>query len=116
MKNALITAGALLLILVAVVGAYQLGWWLEEDRVNREAEIDNDSYARQSALNDQVIDDYRTITDIDVQLSNASEEQAKPLRAQRQAILNEFCDNYAQLTGTTSLSDSILAYAERECP
>lgn len=40
---------AVLLAVLVVVGGYQLGWWLKEDAVQRDAKINASSYGRQMA-------------------------------------------------------------------
>lgn len=116
MRTALGTIAAIIVIVAIIVGGYLGGWWLREDAINRDSAINNDSYARQTALQEELIDKYGTVADIDVQLTTATDEQAGPLRAQRTAVLNQFCLAYSQYTGTVSLPDTVYAYAERECP
>lgn len=117
--NAVKGFAALLVLLAAgaavLVGLYQGGWWLKEDAVNRTSSINNDSYARQTALQEELIDKYRTVSDIDVQLTTATAEQEPALKAQRQAVLNQFCLAHAQFTNTTTIPDYVLDYADRNC-
>ena len=98
-----------------VIGGYQLGWWLREEAVNRGAEIREDSFARQTALQAEVLDLYRDITNIDVQLMAADGEAAPVIRAQRIAIKDRLCDAYARMNPDFAISQSAAAFAAREC-
>lgn len=116
MKSATTALVAIVGVVVVLVGLYLGGWWLQEDAVNRTSAINNDSYARQTALAEELTDEYGTLADIDVQLTTATDEQAPALRAQRGAVLDKFCLAWSQYTGTATVSDTITAYAERNCP
>ena len=52
-----IGVGAIVLTAGIAVGGYQLNWWLRDQAVNRTAEINQDSYGRQNALVEQILDD-----------------------------------------------------------
>lgn len=112
-----IAAGIGVLVLIAALGfgAWHLGWFIEEANVNRSAEVNNDSFARQTALQEEIIDKYRTVADIDVQLSTATEDQKPALQAQRTAVLNQLCDAYFQSTGRVTIPSHITNYADRNC-
>jgi hypothetical protein len=107
--------GAALLTVLVVVGGYQLGWWLQEQGVNRTTGIANDSLARQQALVDTVLDKAETITDIDVQLTQVSPDQADVLEAQRIAVLDQFCNAYGGLTGRLTVPVSVDSLYMQEC-
>lgn len=107
--------GAVVLVAALSVGVYQGGWWLSEDGVNRRAEINNQSFARQSALQEEVIDKYRVLADIDVQISTATDSQAAPLKAQRKAVLDQLCLAWGQMTETATVPATAATYAERNC-
>jgi hypothetical protein len=103
-------AGGVALILLAVIvavaviiGGYQLGWWLEKDSVNRRARINQDSYNRQNALVEQVLDD----------ISEAQDPNLPA--AQRAAIVDQVCDSAAKLTGSIELPLSAQNFINQEC-
>lgn len=107
-------AGVVLAVAVAI-GGWQLGWWMNEESVNRTARISNDSYARQSALVDDVLDKHRTALDIDVQITTATPEQASVLRAQRIAVVAQLCDSFGQIKTAVTVPTSVAAFASQEC-
>lgn len=115
MKQAGVVIGAAVLVVAIAVGGWVGGWWLREEATNRTTAIANDSLARQSALVDSVLDRHRTALDIDVQLSTATPDQAAALHAQRTAVVNQFCDDYVQLTGRMTVPSSIDTFAAQEC-
>lgn len=114
-KSVAVFLGSAIIIVAFAVGTYLLGWWVEEDTINRRSEINNDSYARQTALQEEMVDKYRTVSDIDVQIATATDEQVAPLKAQRQAVLNQLCLAHSQWTGTVSVPQHVTDYAERNC-
>lgn len=119
MKQVLAVIGGLIaatvLIVAIAIGGQELGLWMEEKQTNRRTDIANDSLARQQALLDSTQDKYRTATDIDVQLSTATPEQAKPLRAQRKAVVSQFCDDYVLLTNNLTIPTNMASFASQEC-
>lgn len=114
-KTVFAVIGGLLLTVLLAVGGWQLGWWMNESGTNRRARINNDSYARQSALVDDVLDKHRTALDIDVQLATATPAQAAPLRAQRIAVVAQFCDSFGQIKPTVTVPASVASFASQEC-
>lgn len=107
----LAVVGALIL-----VGMYQGGWWLKEDGVNRNSQINNDSYARQSALAEEIIDLHAQVTDLDVRVAgNVTAEQKTLILTQRAALVTNLCEAYDQTTGTTTIPSDIHAFAAQEC-
>lgn len=114
-KNVLITIVGVLLLVGLAIGGWQLGWWMEQESTNRRTGIANESLARQQARVDEVLDTSRTIADIDVQLATVTEEQAAALSAQRQAVVNQFCDAYSGLTGRLTVPQSAITLNAQEC-
>jgi len=104
-----------ILLIAILVGGYLGGWWLREDRVQRTAEIDETTFARQTALQNEVLDLNRDIRNIDVQLNTATEQQRPALVAQRQATVNRFCDAHGRMTGSVTIPDNVAATASQEC-
>ncbi len=101
--NVLTGIGVVNLVVLIVVGGYLGGWWLKKDAVNRTSKINQDSYGRQNALVEAVLDDYREATD-----------QALP-PAQRQAIIIQLCDNAGKLSGSIDLPFTIQTFIDTEC-
>ena len=91
------------LIVVIGVGGYLGGWWLREDAVNRTAQINNDSYNRQNALVEQILDDITEAQDPSI------------VSGQRIAIVSQICDSAGKLTGAISLSFSTEQFISEEC-
>lgn len=90
-------------IVLLLVGIYLGGWWLTRDSVNRRAEIRQDTYGRQNALVEQILDDIR----------EAEGPNVPP--NQRVAIINQLCDSAAKLTGSIELPASAQTFIAREC-
>ena len=97
------TLGGLLLIVLLAIGGWQLGWWLKDETVNRNAEILQDSFGRQNALVEQILDDVR-----EVEAGNVPPNQVI-------AITSQICDSAAKLTGTIQLPQSAASFVAREC-
>lgn len=93
----------LLLVVLLGVGAYLGGWWLQEDSVNRNAVITNNGYNRQTALVSSILDDIKEV------------EGPNVPAAQRRAIIDQICDNAAQLTGTATLGYNAQNFINTEC-
>lgn len=103
-------------VAAVLVGLWFGGWWLREDSVNRTSEINNDSYARQNSLAEQVIDLHSEIADLDVRAAgDLTDEQKELIGTQRAALVTNLCDAYDQTTGTTTIPSDIHAFAAQEC-
>lgn len=102
--NTMIAILALLIAMpLIIVGGYVGGWWLREDVVNRGAEIRQDTYGRQNALVEQILDDIRE-----------AERPGVPAN-QRTAIVDIVCDSAAKLTGSIELPSNAETFVNREC-
>lgn len=118
-----ITAGgiALTIVLVAVVvgvviGGYLGGWWLKEDATNRNTGIANESVARQSALQDELIKLNEEISDLDVTIGNTTDTaQVQRLEAQQDAMEERFCSAYGKFTNRMALPLSVTTRATEAC-
>jgi len=104
--------GTLLLVAALAVAGWQLGWWMNEQSTNRTTGIANDSLARQQGLLEDATDKAADIRDIDVQLETTSSDA---IRAQRIAIVDQFCQSYGGLTGRLQVPASVDALAAQEC-
>ena len=91
----------ILLIGLVIVGGYQLGWWLREDAVNREAEIRRDSFEVQETARDEVLRQSALIEAIDVDLANPdlSETQRAAIQGQREAAERQLCNVASDIDG-----------------
>lgn len=108
------TIAAILLVGLVVVGGYQLGWWLEEDAVNRSAEISDQSVNRESALREEALDQHDTVLDLRATLSTATDDQKPALEARIAAAIDRFCDSYGQIDNV-DVPDSTHQFANEEC-
>ena len=113
--NAIKGLGIFLALAVLAVAVYLGVWWLRKDSVNRTAEINEDSYGRQVALVDEVLDAANDINRVDVAIANASPEQAGALQGQRQALVETMCDAYGRITGKVNLTPSAQTLITKEC-
>lgn len=116
-KPILIVIGVAIVGVLIIVGMYQGSWWLQEDAVNRNSQINNDSYARQSGLADQIIDLHKEATRLDVTLAgdDLNADQKEAVSINRESLVNDLCDKYAQTTGTTTIPEDIHSFAAQEC-
>ena len=115
MKAVASTVGVIVLIVGIVVVGYLGGWWLQGDVVDREARIREQTFARQTALQAEVLTLFQDIRDIDVQLTYANDEQDVALGAQRKATVIRLCDAFGRMTETVTIPDPIRAFAGGEC-
>lgn len=113
--KALLGVGIAVLVVAILVGGYLGGWWLKKDITQREAGIREDTFARQTALADEVYTLYADVTRIDVQLLDATKGQRPPLEAQRVAFVERMCDAYGRLNGTVAVAASAESFAREEC-
>jgi hypothetical protein len=100
----LATVVAIVLLVGIVVGGYQLGWWLNKNATNRTAQIYQDSYGRQTALVDSIVDDIK-----EAQNPNLPKQQ-------RIAIVDQICDNADHLSDVTRLPQHAITFIAQECP
>lgn len=118
-----VTAGGIALTIVLallavgiIVGGYVGGWWLKEDATNRETGIANESVARQSALQDELIKLNEEISDLDVTVGNTSDPaQVQRLKSQQDAMTERFCSAYGKFTNQMELPQSVITRATETC-
>ena len=87
------TAGIILAVVLSiavVVGLFFLGFAIKEYSTNRNAEILQDTYGRQNALVEQILDDI-------------GEAEGNIPSNQRVAVIDGICDSAAKLTGSIQL-------------
>jgi hypothetical protein len=99
------TAGIVVAVTLSaaiLVGLFFLGWWIKEYAVNRNAEIRQDSYGRQNALVEQILDDI-------------AEAEGNIPPNQRAAIIDGICDSEAKLTGSIELPPSAQQFIRENC-
>ena len=112
--------GAVLLVLALgaaiLVGGWLGGWWLKEESVNRNSQINNDSYARQTALTEEIVDLHTQIADLDVRAAgDVTPEQKTLILTQRASLVNNLCSAFDQTTGTATLPTDIYTFTAQEC-
>lgn len=118
-----ITAGGIALTIVLallavgiLVGGYLGGWWLKEDATNRNTGIANESVARQSALQDELIKLNEEIADLDVTIGNTTDAaQVQRLESQQDAMTERFCSAYGKFTNRMELPQSVITRAMEAC-
>lgn len=93
----------LLLVAVVAIGGWQFGWWLKEDAVERETEIDNTRTGTQDAWRTEAT---RTIGDI--------AKLPKDATAARAALTNQACGLIDKLTDEF-MTDDLAEFAQEEC-
>jgi hypothetical protein len=103
MKSVLKAAVTTVAIAALAVGIYLGGWWLTRDTTDRNARVLQQTYGRQNALVEQILDD----------IKDAETPGIPP--GQRQAIINQICNAAAKLTGTIELPISTTIYITKEC-
>jgi hypothetical protein len=106
MKSILATTagviGAVVLAVTVSVGLFFLGWWIKEYSTNRNAEILQDTYGRQNALVEQILDDI-------------AEAEGNIPPAQRAAVIDGICDSAAKLTGSITLPFNAQSFIQENC-
>lgn len=103
-RTAASTVALVVVAAVICVGAYLGIWWITKDSTNRRAEINQNSYQRQNALVEQILDD----------IDEASDPAIVP--AQQLALIDIICDSVDKLTGSIALPSHALTFVAQECP
>ncbi len=103
MKQVAGAFAAVVLVVVIVIGGWQLGWWIKGASTDRNARIQQNTYGRQNALVEAVLDDIKD-----------AETPGIPV-PQRKAIVDQVCDNAAKLTGSIQLSADAASFVAKEC-
>lgn len=103
MKRTGETLIAITLIVALCVALYLGVWWIRRDTVNRDASIRQDTYGRQNALVEQILDDIREADRPNVPAN------------QRVAIVDVICDSAAKLTGSIELPINARTFIAQEC-
>lgn len=100
--SALAIVTGVILFCAVIVGLFFLGWWIKEYSTNRDAEILQDTYGRQNALVEQILDDI-------------GEAEGNIPANQRVAIIDGICDSAAKLTGSIELPFNAKAFIQENC-
>lgn len=103
MNSALKVTGAVLLGMALLVGLYLGGWWLIRENTDRSAQVLQQTYGRQNALVEQILDD----------IGEATGPNLPP--AQRVALVDIICDSAAKLTGSIQLPSNAETFIAKEC-
>lgn len=112
-----VIVGLLILVgaIVLSIGTWHLEWFVKEANTNKESEIYQKSYGRQSALVQIIVDDVSELSDIDVAILKADASSKGPLMAQRKALVDRICSNNTLLTGTIELTGNTAVTVAKEC-
>lgn len=103
----------LLAVAVICAVAYAGVWWLREDSVNRQTEINRDQFNYQQTLRDELVDQYDDILAVDTQITVVAEDTAAALTAQRAAMVDQLCSIASQITGELSFTHNEII--RKEC-
>ena len=100
MKIVAATIGGLVLIVVIVVGGWQLGWWATQNGQQRSVRINQQGLAAQSADIDQLRNEITTVTSIQVQIADPQTPASElpSLRSQANALTTEACGIADEIT------------------
>lgn len=86
-----------------LIGGWHLNWWMKDQSTNKTAVIYQDSYGRQNALIEAILQEATDATDPNIP------------QAQRTAIITEMCFNAAKLTGAIALPFNVQTLINQEC-
>lgn len=113
----LYTIVGLILLAAIVVGGYQLGWWLKQNAVNRNAKINRTSYEVQQTYREEVLKDMQQVSTDDSEIANpAYSASVEELRAQRVHDVQVACDHISRLTTSgAGVDPDIQAFQDKEC-
>lgn len=103
-KGVIAVIAAVVFVIVVSIAAWQLHWFVAEKNVNRQAHINQDSYQRQNALVEGILDDIK-----DAETPNIPPQQ-------RAAIVSQICDSASKLTGSITLNQHTVTFIAQECP
>ena len=108
------TAGALFLLVAIFAVGYQLRWWLREDAINRQAEINRDSFEFQETARSEIIDLASDLAELEVTIAHPdlTPAQVTAFEAQQDAIADRLCEQAARISGdvTPAVDRAILTY------
>jgi hypothetical protein len=93
-----VTVAGVFVLGAIILGGWAAGWWFKEQNVNREAKVLRQSYGFQKTYSEQVTKGIGDISEITVQITAVSKDQAAALKAQRYAILDRVCETASQVT------------------
>lgn len=111
-SKVLVSISSVVILIGVIVGGYLLGWWLEEDSVNRQGEIRRDSFEVQETARDEVLRQWAEIEKINVDMADpdTSDELRAALLAQRSAAISQLCNVASDISGSvTPAVDKVIA-------
>lgn len=105
LKTVLLGVAALVVAVAVVLGGWAAGWWFKTQNTNRESNLYQHQYGRQTALRDDISRKLGAVTDITVQLADpaVTSQQAAALSAQRLAVARQVCADAEQVNKVTDL-------------
>lgn len=109
-KNTLLAVLAVIVVVALAIGAWQLGWFVEEKNVDRQTQVNDQSQGRQQALTSKVLRDIETVREID------GREDDGTNTARREALVESICMDAGQLSGSVTMPTSATNFINSECP
>lgn len=107
---------ALALLAVVIFGGWLLGWWFKTQNTNREARLYQHQYGYQSTLREEVSNKFEVITNINVQLTQATgSDEINVLKAQRLAVGQIICRDAAQIDAVDQLPTDQGIWVAQNC-
>lgn len=102
MKNALAGIAVVAIVILVTVGGYLGGWWLQEDAVNRQTNIDRQSTAFVTSRIEKIRDDI-------VELESISDSP------QKVNITKSVCAAYYDIDAVSVVPTDVATFAARNC-
>ncbi len=96
---------------------WRVGWWFRTENTQREDQLYDNSYGRQSALKDQVTKNVALVFAITVQIEQAHDDPASQaaLAAQREAVGQQVCADAVRINPSNYLRGPQALFVETNC-
>ena len=108
--------GAVIVVVLVLAGLFFGGWALYQYNVNRDAQVQRQSYNAQKTYRDEIQNQMADVATIDVQIADpANAPEVGALKAQRIAVVNQICQIATNLT-TSDLNGSQVKFISVNCP
>jgi len=113
-KWTLASLGGIVVIAAVCVGLFFLHWWIFAYATNKTSQIYQTSYARQTALQQEMLSDIDQISTIQAQVAASTGGEAQALQAQESQILQQVCDDDQTLTPSFA-TPAITSFVSANC-
>jgi hypothetical protein len=110
----MLALGLALLGGIVFVG-WRVGWWFKTQDTQRQDQMYDQSYGRQTALKDQVTKNVALVLAITGQISQGDPADTAPLQAQRKAVVSMVCADAARINPTNPLTGDQAAFVAANC-